>query len=169
VTLTLAELNALPQERAMQELLACCGSRAWAHGVAAGRPYEDVDALLAASDRVWLALSPHDWLEAFAKHPRIGERPASAAPDTERRWSEGEQSRARDAAPAVLTDLAIVNAEYERRFGHVFLISASGKSADDMLRQARARLHNDPASELRIAAEEQRRITHLRLRKLLSL
>lgn len=168
MTITLAQLNALPSEDAERELLACCGSRAWARAVAAGRPYAELSSLLAAADRVWLALSPDDWLEAFSKHPRIGERAARAAPAVERGWSEGEQSRARQGTPAVLTELATANAEYENRFGHVFLICATGKTADEILQQARARLHNDPDYELRIAAEEQRRITHLRLRKLLT-
>lgn len=168
MTLTLAQLNALPREEAERELLTCCGSRAWARQVAAGRPYGDFESLVAAADRVWFTLSPDDWLEAFSKHPRIGDRAARSAPDVERRWSEGEQSRAREAAPAVLTELAMANAEYENRFGHVFLICATGRSADEILQQARERLHNDPESELRIAAEEQRRITHLRLRKLLT-
>jgi OHCU decarboxylase len=168
VTLTLPELNALPRKDAERELLASCGSRAWARQMAANRPYADFDSLLAAADRVWWALSPDDWLEAFSKHPRIGERPAKAAPEVERRWSEGEQSRAREAGPALLSELAVANAEYENRFGHVFLICASGRSADEILEQARQRMHNDPDSELRVAAEEQRRITHLRLRKLLA-
>jgi OHCU decarboxylase len=168
VTRTLAQLNALPREEAERELITCCGSRAWAREVAGGRPYVDIDSLLAASDRVWCALSPHDWLEAFSKHPRIGEHAARSAPDLERRWSEGEQSRAREARPAVLTELATMNAEYENRFGHVFLICATGKSAAEILEEARARLNNDRDRELRVAAEEQRRITHLRLRKLLT-
>lgn len=168
MTLTLAQLNALPREEAERELLTCCGSRAWASQVAAGRPYTSFESLVAESDRVWYALSPDDWLEAFSKHPRIGERAVPAAPDVERRWSEGEQSRAHEAAPAVLSELTLANAEYENRFGHVFLICATGKSADEILQQARERLHNDPGRERRVAADEQRRITHLRLRKLLT-
>ena len=166
MTLTLSELNALPARDAERELLTCCGSGAWARDVAAGRPYRDLDALVATSDRVWSRLAPDDWREAFAKHPRIGERAAAAATSTERRWSEGEQSRAQESAPSVLAELALANAEYEDRFGHVFLICATGKSADEILAHARARLQNDPERELRVAAEEQRRITHLRLRRL---
>jgi OHCU decarboxylase len=167
VTLTLSQLNALPPSEAERELLACCGSRAWARDVAAARPYRDVETLLAASDRVWSRLSPDDWLEAFAKHPRIGERAAATVTSIERRWSEGEQSRAQGSAPSVLAELASANAEYEDRFGHVFLICATGKTADEILANARSRLHNDPERELHVAAEEQRRITRLRLRKLL--
>jgi OHCU decarboxylase len=167
VTLTLRELNALSSSEAERELLACCGSRSWAREVAAGRPYADLEALVATSDRAWSALAPDDWLEAFAKHPRIGERAAATATRTEQRWSAGEQSRAQEGTSSVLAELATANAEYEDRFGHVFLICASGKTADEILANARARLHNDPERELRVAAEEQRRITHLRLRKLL--
>ena len=167
MTLTLSELNALPTSEAERELLACCGSRAWAREVAAGRPYPDAETILSTSDWVWSRLTPDDWLEAFAKHPRIGERAAATIAGTERRWSEGEQSRAQDGAPSVLAQLASANAKYEDRFGHVFLICATGKSADEILANARERLHNDRERELRIAAEEQRRITHLRLRKLL--
>lgn len=165
--MTLDELNRLPDPDAMRALLACCGSSAWARDVAAARPYRDFDTLLAHADRVWARLAPKDWLEAFARHPRIGERAAAVASGTEKRWSEGEQSRARESGSAALAELASVNAEYEERFGHVFLICATGKSAVEILANARSRLHNDPNDEMRVAAEEQRRITHLRLRKLL--
>ena len=167
MTLTLRKLNTLPAPDAERELLACCGSRAWARQVAAGRPYSDLDALLATSDRVWSRLSPDDWREAFAKHPRIGERAAATATASEQRWSQGEQSRAQESPASVLAELAMANAEYEERFGHVFLICATGRSADEILANARSRLQNDPDRELAIAAEEQRRITHIRLRKLL--
>lgn len=167
MTLTLRELNALPTSEAERELLTCCGSRAWAREVTAGRPYPDAETLLSTSDWVWSRLVPDDWLEAFAQHPRIGERAAATTSGTERRWSEGEQARAQQSASSVLAQLASANAKYEDRFGHVFLICATGKSADEILANARERLHNDRERELRVAAEEQRRITHLRLRKLL--
>jgi OHCU decarboxylase len=167
MTLTLNELNALPMSEAERELLACCGSRAWAREVAAGRPYVDLEVLLATSDWAWSRLAPDDWLEAFAQHPRIGERAAATVTVIERRWSEGEQSRAQESGPSVLAELARANAKYEDRFGHVFLICATGKTANEILANARSRLNNDPERELRVAAEEQRRITHLRLRKLL--
>jgi OHCU decarboxylase len=165
--MTLDELNHLPTADAVRDLLACCGSSAWARDVAAARPYHDFDSLLAQADRVWAQLAPEDWLEAFARHPRIGERAAAVRSGTEKRWSEGEQSRARETGSGVMAELASVNAEYEERFGHVFLICATGKSADEILANARSRLHNEPDDEMRVAGEEQRRITHLRLRKLL--
>ena len=165
--MTLDELNRLPAADAVRELLACCGSAAWARDVVAGRPYHDLDSLVARADRVWARLAPEDWLEAFSKHPRIGERAAAVASGTEKRWSEGEQSRARETGSTALAELASANAEYEERFGHVFLICATGKSAAEILANARSRMHNDPDDEMRVAAEEQRCITHLRLRKLL--
>jgi OHCU decarboxylase len=166
MSLTLRDLNVLPPGEAEELLLACCGSRKWAQSLVERRPYRDVDDLLATSDDVWSRLTPHDWREAFSRHPRIGER-ATAGSGVERRWSGGEQSRAQRAAAPVLADLATANAEYERRFGHVFLICATGKSAEEILAAARHRLDNDPERELSVAAEEQRQITHLRLRKLL--
>jgi OHCU decarboxylase len=168
MTLTLEQLNLLHESQAERRLLACCGSRAWARGVAAGRPYYSFTELLATSDRVWSQLTPDDWREAFARHPRIGDSSASAR-NTAEHWSEREQARARSGNAATLAELAELNAEYEDRFGHVFLICATAKTADQILDRARERLNNDPETELRIAAEEQRLITHLRLRKLLDI
>jgi OHCU decarboxylase len=168
VTITLEQLNLLHELQAERRLLACCGSKAWARGVVAGRPFYDFNQLLATSDRVWDRLTPDDWQEAFSRHPRIGER-ASSARNTAEHWSEREQARAQQSSEAALAELAEVNAEYEDRFGHVLLICATGKTADQILDNARARLNNDPETELRVAAEEQRLITHLRLRKLLDI
>ena len=168
MTITLEQFNLLRDAEVERRLLACCGSIAWARAVAARRPYYDFTELLSTGDRVWASLTPDDWREAFARHPRIGERAASAR-STAEHWSEREQARARESSVTTLAELAALNAEYEDRFGHVFLICATGKTADEILDNARARLNNDPETELRIAAEEQRRITHLRLRKLLDI
>ena len=168
MTITLEQFNLVREAEAERRLLACCGSVAWAREVAAGRPYYDFAQLLSTGDRVWARLTPDEWREAFARHPRIGERAASAR-STAEHWSEREQARARESSVATLAELAALNAEYEDRFGHVFLICATGKTADEIRDNARARLNNDPETELRIAAEEQRRITHLRLRKLLDI
>jgi OHCU decarboxylase len=169
VTITLEQLNLLHELQAERRLLVCCGSKAWARGVTAGRPYYEFGELLTTSDRVWARLTPDDWREAFSHHPRIGERASITRTTTAERWSEREQARARETSDALLDELAEVNAEYEDRFGYVFLICATAKTADQILESARARLHNDPETELRVAAEEQRRITHLRLRKLLDI
>jgi allantoicase len=172
-------LNALPAEQASSELLACCGSTAWAARMAAARPFADAAALAATADQVWDALAPDDWLEAFAAHPRIGERaggagaapgapPGGASPATPgASWSSAEQAGVGEADPEVLAALAEGNRAYERRFGHVFLIFASGRKASELLAALQERLDNDPEAELRVAAGEQRKITRLRLQKLL--
>lgn len=166
--LTLEQLNLLHELQAERRLLSCCGSRAWARGIAAGRPYYTFGELLATSDRVWSQLTPDDWREAFSRHPRIGDS-ATSARTTAEHWSEREQARARGGSVTTLAELAALNAEYEDRFGYVFLICATGKTANEILERARERVNNDPATELHVAAEEQRLITHLRLRKLLDI
>ena len=153
--------NQLPDEEAAAQLLAVCHSRRWAKEVAAGRPYADLAALQRAADEVWLGLGPEDWLEAFAAHPRIGEAGGASAD-----WSRREQAGLGEDSD-VGERLARGNAEYEARFGHVFLISAAGRDATQILAALTERLGNDPATELRVAAEEQRRITRLRLARLL--
>jgi OHCU decarboxylase len=157
----LERLNGLPEEAAVAELLAVCHSRRWAERVAAGRPYPDLEALQAAADQVWMVLGPADWLEAFKAHPRIGESGGRSED-----WSRQEQAGVGGAGGEVRERLAAGNAEYERRFGHVFLISAAGRDAGELLAALQDRLGNDPETELRVAAGEHRRITRLRLEKL---
>ena len=154
--------NRLPEEEAATELRAVCHSRRWAKEVAAGRPYADLAALQRAADEVWLGLGPEDWLEAFAAHPRIGQAGGASAD-----WSRQEQAGVGGAGAEVQDRLARGNAEYEARFGYVFLISAAGRDAEEILAALTERLGNDPATELRVAAEEHRRITRLRLEKLM--
>jgi OHCU decarboxylase len=158
----LDRFNRLPEEEAAAELLAVCHSRRWAKQVAAGRPYADLAALQRAADQVWLGLGPEDWREAFAAHPRIGAG-GGASPA----WSRQEQAGVGGAGRDVQERLARGNAEYEARFGHVFLISAAGRDADEILAALTERLGNDPATELRVAAAEHRRITRLRLERLM--
>jgi OHCU decarboxylase len=154
--------NELSADEAVGALLLMCHSRKWATQVAAGRPYDDADTLLEAADRTWLALEPRDWLEALDAHPRIGERGGKSA-----EFSEREQAGVGDASQDVQERLARANAAYEARFGHVFLISAAGRSADEILAALTDRLGNDPDTELRVAADEHRRITRLRIERLL--
>jgi OHCU decarboxylase len=162
------KLNRLAGEEAARALLDCCGSARWAREVAALRPFNDADALLAEGERVWFELGREDWLEAFRSHPRIGERKAEARVSTEaRRWSEGEQSRARDASAETRAALAAANREYEEKFGFIFIVCATGKTAAEMLDICRRRLANERETELRVAATEQWRITELRVRKFL--
>jgi OHCU decarboxylase len=165
----LARLNALPADQAEAELRTCCGSRAWARRMADARPFRDEAALYDAADAVWWALDEADWLEAFRSHPRIGERKAQAAQTgREQAWSAGEQSGMDAAAETVQQALADGNRAYEARFGHIYIVCASGRSAEEMLAILTARLANDPRTELRAAAEEQRKITRIRLEKLLA-
>jgi OHCU decarboxylase len=164
----LARLNSLPAEEARGQLLMCCGSARWAESVAAARPFRSVGELEETADRAWRELSPADWLEAFRAHPKIGERKAAAEVSAEARaWSEREQSGASAAGDETRAALAEGNRQYEERFGFIFIVCATGKTADEMLALLGTRLGNDRETELRVAAEEQRKITRLRLRKLL--
>jgi len=168
VTITVQELNDLPAARAAELLAACCGAPRWVSTMVARRPYASIDELLAAADDVWWSLDQHDWREAFARHPRIGEADSAPSHDErERGWAAGEQASVAIAQDAVRDGLIEANIKYERRFGYIYIVCATGKSADEMLALARGRLHNSPKVELRVAAEEQRKITRLRLEKLL--
>ena len=161
--------NALYPEQAAAQIFPCCGSSAWANQLAGRRPLGDEASLLAASDEIWRGLESSDWLEAFSKHPRIGERKApSAASSQSASWSAQEQKSVSAEAASVQQALADANREYEQRFGRVFIVCATGKSADEMLDILRSRMHNDDRTELQAAAEEQRKITNLRLKKWLN-
>lgn len=165
----LRHLNALPEEEARAALKACCGANRWVRGMLGQRPFKDLDEVFETSERVFSQFGREDWLAAFRRHPRIGERRAAETPgERSAAWSEKEQA-GMDAADAKLgAALADANALYERRYGHIFIVCASGKSAAEMLALLEARLDNDPALELRIAADEQRKITRLRLERLLA-
>ena len=165
----LVRWNLLSVQDAIQEILACCGSDAWAHQLVARRPFPDESSLVAASDEIWGRLSTEDWLQAFSKHPRIGEREApTEAPSTSSIWSAQEQQGVAAAGESIQAALVQGNLEYEQRFGRVFIVCATGKSAADMLEILSLRLRNDDATELHEAAEEQRKITNIRLKKWLS-
>jgi 2-oxo-4-hydroxy-4-carboxy-5-ureidoimidazoline decarboxylase len=168
VTLTLARLNALPAAEAAEHLRACCGSSRWVEAMLARRPFARVDQLLAAADDAWQATGPKDWDEAFAHHPRIGERQATAPVSaTAGAWSAGEQAAAGGAGAAVRAALVEANTAYERRFGRIYLVCAAGRSAEELLADVAARMRNDPEREREVAVEEQRKITRLRLNTLI--
>lgn len=165
----LRRLNELPADQARAELERCCGARAWVEAVLAARPFEDKVALFAAAEMAMRRLEARDWLEAFSHHPKIGDKEALRAKfASTRQWAAGEQAGAAAADEATLDALARGNAEYERRFGHIFIVCATGKSAAEMLALLRQRLKNPPAEELCLAAGEQAKITRLRLEKLLA-
>jgi 2-oxo-4-hydroxy-4-carboxy-5-ureidoimidazoline decarboxylase len=166
VNTVLEHWNRLPVEEAASAILPCCGSKAWSCGMAARRPLLDEAALLAASDETWHNLAQSDWLEAFQSHPRIGEsRPRQGVPLQSAAWSEQEQKKIQDIDDTFRIALEEGNREYERRFGRIFIVCATGKSAAEILEILRRRLQNDAETELREAAEQQRQIAQIRLRK----
>jgi len=162
MALSLADFNALPAADAERELLACCAAPTWARAVAGGRPYQDRMALHAAGDTAARTLTWADVVLALSAHPRIGERPVGEG--REAAWSRREQAGADE--PSVALALVEANREYEERFGHVFLIFATGKSAPEMLAAARARLAHDDETERPVVREELRKIALLRLERL---
>jgi OHCU decarboxylase len=164
----LEEWNRLDAAEAQTSLLACCGSRAFASAVVASRPYPNLDALLAKADAIWWSLPEADWREAFACHPRIGESHANASARFSA-WSSQEQSTARAAAEPVLDAIARRNREYEARHGFIYIVCANGRTAEELLAVLDSRLENPTGAELREAAEQQRQITHIRMRKLFTL
>jgi OHCU decarboxylase len=164
---TLAEFNSLDSTQAESALMDCCGSARWASGVASQRPYASVEALHKTADAIWRSLERADWLEAFSHHPQIGDKPTSGS-ESVRQWAEGEQTGTRAATEDVKTRLARGNRAYFEKFGYIYIVCATGKSAAWMLEALEQRLQNDLAGELPIAAEQQRLITCIRLDKLLS-
>jgi OHCU decarboxylase len=165
--MTLEELNALGPAVAEQELLRCCGARRWARAMAESRPFPNLQALRRDADDIWLALEAVDWREAFAAHPRIGDSAARKGGDASA-WSAREQAGMNTATDDVRLRLEAANREYEQRFGFILIVCATGLSADEMLAMAEQRLNHSRDEELVIAAEEQRKITQIRLATLLT-
>ena len=154
--------NELPAQEAENQLFACLASRRWAAEVVAMRPYRDVDNLLGTADITSGRLTDEEMAEAITAHPRIGDGGGDAPASSER-----EQSRVMQASPQTLEALATDNRRYEERFGHVFLIAASGRSGEEILSELRRRMRNDPARELSEATVELQKIARLRVEKLL--
>jgi len=161
----LTRWNALDAEAAAHEILPCCGSHAWADALVTHRPFTDARQLFAASDEIWAALQEPAWREAFDSHPRIGQQHARAATAKSLAWSSEEQRAAMSPDDAVKLALAEGNRQYEERFGRIFIVCASGRSAQEILAILNARMSNTAAAELLEAAEQQRQITQLRLRR----
>ncbi|MBS2548121.1 2-oxo-4-hydroxy-4-carboxy-5-ureidoimidazoline decarboxylase [Catenulispora sp. NL8] len=156
-------LNAWSAEQARQELSACCASRRWVAAMASGRPYGGWTELAAAASAAIKALRWSDVLEALDAHPRIGDK--AAGQSREAQWSRAEQSAAAGGAESVLWEVAAANAEYEQVFGHVFLIRAAGRSAEEILAAARRRLDHDAATEQQVVRAELAEIVLLRLER----
>ena len=164
---TLAHWNTLTPEAAAAAILPCNGSPAWASQLAALRPFATPFDLTCTADIIWRALPVDAQQQAFDSHPRIGEHHAKSATAASLALSATEQSTAQ-LTPTTQTELAAANRLYEEKFNRIFIICATGKSADEILAILHHRLRNDPATELREAAEQQRQITQLRLRKWLA-
>ena len=161
-------LNALPLPVAQQAFLNCCGSTKWADAMARARPFLDLNEIAGRAQQSFGALVDDDWREAFAAHPRIGETQVRGGEDAQR-WSQQEQSAAAISSLETQRKLERLNEEYYARFGYIFIICATGKSAEQVLAALKERLKSDPARELEIAASEQRKITLLRLKKMMAL
>jgi 2-oxo-4-hydroxy-4-carboxy-5-ureidoimidazoline decarboxylase len=162
-------LNELTEAAAKSEFLKCCGSLKWAEAMAASRPFANSNQMFANAEAFFGEMTESDWLEAFRAHPKIGEKKAASTQSKQAQdWSAQEQSGTEAASQRTADELAEKNREYESRFDFIFIVCATGKSAAEMLVILNDRLDNDRATELRIAAGEQAKITMLRLEKLLN-
>lgn len=166
--MTLHELNTLPRQQLKEELAKCCGSSAWIDRMLPFFPAEDLVEVLEDAEEQWFLCSEADWKQAFAQHPRIGDieslqkKFASTA-----EWAMGEQGGIKTATQQTLATLAEANKKYEEKFGYIFIVCATGKSANEILTLLETRLQNSPEVEIEIAADEQNKITKLRIEKLL--
>lgn len=163
----LERLNRLDPDEARLAFRDCCASEAWVTAMTLQRPFATTEKLLDAARSAWRSLDPADREDAFSAHPSIGE--SAAGEDRHSTWSRDEQAAVGSASAAVLDSLAECNRAYEARFARVYLVFATGKSAEEMLAICRTRLDNDPEVEQEIAAQEQEKITDLRLRRLVGI
>jgi 2-oxo-4-hydroxy-4-carboxy-5-ureidoimidazoline decarboxylase len=165
--MTIAEFDHLELAEKKALLHQCCGSSTWVNNMIAAPPAEDLVDLLEIAEEIWYACHESDWREAFSHHPKIGdintlkERFGATA-----QWAEGEQASVKEASEQTLQELTAANQAYEQRFGYIFIVCATGKSADEMLQLLNQRLYNNPEVEIQVAMEEQLKITRLRLEKL---
>jgi 2-oxo-4-hydroxy-4-carboxy-5-ureidoimidazoline decarboxylase len=166
--MTLHELNTISKQQLTEELNKCCGSSAWVNNMLPFFPADDMVEILEDAEEQWWKCSEADWKEAFAHHPKIGDveslkkKFASTA-----QWASGEQSGVTAASQQTIQALAEGNKDYEKKFGYIFIVCATGKSAEEMLEILQSRLPNSPEDEIQIAADEQNKITKLRIEKLL--
>lgn len=167
--MTLHELNTANQEQLKKWLFNCCGSSAWVEKMLPFIPADDLVELLEDAEAQWWQCSETDWKQAFAQHPKIGDLASLAKKFTATAsWAAGEQTGISSAEPHVLEAFAAANRLYEAKFGYIFIVCATGKSAEEMLGMLELRLHHSPEEEIQVAADEQNKITKLRLEKLLA-
>jgi 2-oxo-4-hydroxy-4-carboxy-5-ureidoimidazoline decarboxylase len=165
--MNLARINAWTDDEACASFRRCCGSTLWSEQMARLRPFDSEAALCEAAERAWWGLSPVDWLEAFASHPKIGDVNALRARfAATAAWSAREQAGVEGASEEVLRELAEGNDRYHERFGYRFIVCATGKTAEEMLALLRLRLSNEPDYEIKVAAAEQAKITRIRLERI---
>ena len=146
----------------------CCGSEKWQKSMLSSLPFDSKEEMISRSEKIWYSLDKKDWLESFSHHPKIGDLKSLKEKYSEtKNFAENEQSAAKEASMETLTELAKYNEDYEKKFGYIFIVCATGKSADEMLSIIKNRIQNDPETEIKIAMEEQNKITKLRLEKLL--
>ena len=166
--MTLHEFNTLPEDNLREELTRCCGSSAWVQRMLSFIPADDLVELLEDAEAQWYKCSPEDWKEAFDHHPKIGDvKSLKKKFANTAMWAGDEQGGVKQASSKTLKELAEANRLYEEKFGYIFIVCASGRSAEEMLDVLRMRLKNPEEKEIRIAADEQNKITKLRLEKLL--
>lgn len=165
--MNLDTFNSMGRNDARGELIKCCSSLAWVENMEKARPYETLHDFLKKAEAVWFSLGERDWLEAFSGHPKIGDlKSLQKKYANTATWASGEQSSVSVASEETLKELANYNDLYEKKFGFIFIVCATGKSADEMLLLIKDRYNNNRETELKSAAEEQNKITKIRLEKL---
>jgi len=168
--MTIDALNKSKKNEAKESLLKCCGSSRWAEKLLQSRPFKDADSLFSLSEKIWFEqCSREDWLEAFSQHPKIGDLESLEEKfAATKNWAGNEQAEVNLASKKVLEKLAVGNEAYFQKFGYIFIVCATRKSAEEMLELLTQRLKNDAEEELKIAMAEQNKITKIRLQKLFS-
>ncbi|MEO8173856.1 MAG: 2-oxo-4-hydroxy-4-carboxy-5-ureidoimidazoline decarboxylase [Sediminibacterium sp.] len=165
----LKEINSLNKIQLAQELSKCCGSSKWIDKMCLLFPVEDEATLFKQAGETWYACDEDDWMEAFTHHPKIGDIDSLREKFANTAYlAAGEQSLVKQTSHLLLKDLFLANSIYEKKFGYIFIVYATGKSAEEMLLMLQQRLTNKPEDEIKIAIEEQNKITILRLKKLLT-
>lgn len=166
--LSIEQFNQLTLKEAIDVLTQCCGSTRWATEMESSRPFKNKTEMFVKATQVWNQLSESEWKEAFAHHPKIGDVESLKKKfASTRAWAEQEQKGSAEASVSVLQALALGNQTYENRFGYIFIVCATGKTAEEMLSILELRLSNEPEMEIKVAAEEQAKITQIRLEKLI--
>jgi len=164
------QFNKLSDDEAKTEITRCCGASNWVKKVLDNRPYNNKNSLLELAEKEWFNLAQDDWLEAFQHHPKIGDiNSLSKKYANTQKWAEGEQSGVNSASENIIHNLAQGNKDYEEKFGYIFIVCATGKTAQEMLDILNTRLPNNAEEEIKIAIGEQNKITKIRLEKLLEI